>query len=148
MLTIPTARFYLCPCAPPQGDLRKGVAARSRRNPAGCGKSERRKGACRLACRSNVVPATEAARRLLPCREAHQQNQLPASRTIRRSRDYGRTGVKLRLFYRRIPLLAFFSRKATSKAGICPLLRWMTETKSECCALAMLMPLTITSVTL
>jgi len=50
------------PCAPPQGDLRKGVAARSRRNPAGCGESERRKGACRLACRSNVVPATEAAR--------------------------------------------------------------------------------------
>src|SRR6266404_6838704 len=47
-------------------DLRKGVAAglaaRSRRNPAGCGESERRKGACRLACRSNVVPATEAGR--------------------------------------------------------------------------------------
>jgi len=34
--------------------------------------------------------------------------------------------------YRMIPLLAFFSRKATSKACICPLLRWMTETTSEC----------------
>src|SRR4029077_161120 len=50
--------------------------------------------------------------------------------------------------YRRIPLLTFFSRKATSKDGNCPLLRWMTETKSECCVLAVLMPLTITSVTL
>jgi hypothetical protein len=29
--------------------------------------------------------------------------------------------------YRRIPLLAFFSRKAASKACICPLLRWMTD---------------------
>src|SRR6476659_5349066 len=50
--------------------------------------------------------------------------------------------------YWRIPLLTFFARKATSKDGICPLLRWMTETKSECCVLAALMPLTITSVTL
>jgi hypothetical protein len=29
-----------------------------------------------------------------------------------------------------------------------PLLRWMTETTSECCMLAMSMPLTITLVTL
>jgi len=50
--------------------------------------------------------------------------------------------------YRMIPLLAFFSRKATSKACICPLLRWMTETTSECCMLAMLMPLTNKLVTL
>jgi hypothetical protein len=47
-----------------------------------------------------------------------------------------------------MPLLAFFSRKAASKACTSPLLRWMTETKSECCMLAMLMPLTITFVTL
>jgi hypothetical protein len=33
--------------------------------------------------------------------------------------------------YRRIPLVAFFSRTAASKASICPLLRWMTETTSE-----------------
>src|SRR6266849_3512876 len=32
--------------------------------------------------------------------------------------------------YWRIPLLAFFSRKATSKTGTCPLLRWMNEIKS------------------
>ena len=50
--------------------------------------------------------------------------------------------------YRMIPLLAFFSRKAISKADSCPLFRWMTETRSECCALAMLMPLIIMSVTL
>jgi hypothetical protein len=63
-------------------------------------------------------------------------------------RDYGRTSREIRPFYRRIPLLAFFSRKATSKAGMYPLLRWMTETTSERCMLAMLMPLTIKLVTL
>jgi hypothetical protein len=47
-----------------------------------------------------------------------------------------------------LPLLAFFSRKAISKADNCPLFRWMTEIRSERCALAMLMPLTIMSVTL
>jgi hypothetical protein len=47
-----------------------------------------------------------------------------------------------------IPLLAFFSRKATSKACICPLLRWMTETTSECYTLAMLIPPTNKLVTL
>jgi hypothetical protein len=94
----------LLPCAP--NELRPSATAERIIVPkilkanmrAGCGESERRKGACRLACRSNVVPATEVARRLLPCREAQQQNQWTASRTNRRSRDYGRPGVKLRPF--------------------------------------------------
>jgi hypothetical protein len=50
--------------------------------------------------------------------------------------------------YLKIPLLAFLSRKATSNTCTCPLLRWMTEIKSECCMVAMSMPLTITLVTL
>ena len=50
--------------------------------------------------------------------------------------------------YWMMPLLAFFSRKATSNACTCPLLFWMTEIKSSRCALAMLMRLMIKSVTL
>jgi len=55
---------------------------------------------------------------------------------------------EIRADYRRMPLLAFLSRKAASKTCICPLLRWITETTSERCMLAMSMPLTITLVTL
>jgi hypothetical protein len=50
--------------------------------------------------------------------------------------------------YRRMPLLAFLSRMATSKACIWPSLRWMTETKSECCTVAILMPPTNRLITL
>jgi hypothetical protein len=60
----------------------------------------------------------------------------------------GESAVSAARNYWMIPLLAFFSRKATSKADTWPLFRWMTEIRSECCALAMLMPLTIMSVTL
>jgi hypothetical protein len=49
--------------------------------------------------------------------------------------------------YLTIPLLAFFAH-GISTGCTCPLLRWITETKSECCVPAVLIPLTITSVTL